>query len=165
MKRVLGVIALLAATTMTVAHAEEHVVTKFINSKGENIGTATLQEMESGTLITVDLKLPAGAHAIHIHQTGKCDAPDFKTSGGHFNPEGHKHGFANGQGFHAGDMPNLYVESTGHVKAEIFSGRLHLEGENGLKKGAAIIIHEKGDDYSSDPAGNAGNRIACAVIQ
>ena len=165
MRKFLQAAAIITTTAISSAYAAEPVSTNFINTKGEKIGTARLKEMENGTLITIDMQLPEGAHAIHIHEKAKCDAPDFKTSGGHFNPESHKHGLASKEGFHAGDMPNLFVESTGHVKTEIFSDRLHLAGKNGLANGATIIVHEKGDDYTTDPTGNAGNRIACAVIK
>ena len=165
MRKLLQVAAIITVFSITSARAAEPISTNFVNNKGKKIGTATLKEMEKGTLIAVDLKLPEGVHAIHIHEKARCDAPDFKTSGGHLNPGGHNHGYANKEGFPAGDLPNLYVESTGHIKAEIFSDRLHLSGKKGLANGATIVIHEKADDYSSDPSGNAGSRIACAVIK
>ena len=103
---------------------------------------------------------------MHLHAVGKCEGPDFKSSGGHFNPHGHEHGKDNAKGFHAGDLPNLYVEPTGHIKAELFSSQLTLDGKDSLldKDGSAIIIHAKLDDYSTDPTGGAGDRIACAAI-
>lgn len=155
----LSVMAMMAAT----AHAAEPLTTDFVNNKGEKLGTATLRDLGKGTLITLDMNLPEGAHAIHIHEGGTCEG-DFKSAGGHYNPSKHKHGLESKEGFHAGDLPNLYVESTGHIKAEIFSNQLHLSGKGALSHGA-IVVHEKADDYSSDPAGNAGSRIACAVIK
>ena len=164
MKTLLRIVPVFTLLAITPAYAAEPISTDFIDGKGDKVGTATLKEMENGTLITVDLQLPEGAHAMHIHENGKCDIADFKTAGGHYNPEGRKHGIASKDGFHAGDLPNLYIESTGHIKTEIFSTRLHLSGKGGLSHGA-IVIHEKADDYSTDPTGNAGSRIACAVIK
>lgn len=155
---------LFATLAITPANSAEPLSTDFINSKGETIGKATLKEIHNGTLISLDIKLPEGAHAIHIHETSKCDAPDFKTAGNHFNPTKKKHGVASKEGFHAGDLPNLYVEPSGHIKTEIFSYSLNLEGKHSIHN-AAIIIHEKADDYNSDPSGNAGARIACAAIK
>ena len=127
------------------AYAVEPVTADFINSKGEKIGTVTLKTIETGTLITVDVQLPEGAHAIHIHEDAQCAAPDFKTAGGHFNPGHDKNGFT-------GDLPNLYVEPSGHIKTEIFSNNLHLSGKESLMHGTSIIIHEKGDDFGISAA-------------
>jgi len=161
MKKIIGTASLFFALAMSSAYATDAIHTDFINNKGDKIGTATITPMAKGTLISVDVTLPIGPHAIHIHQNGKCEVGDFRTAGGHFNPDGHKHGINNEAGMHAGDLPNLYVESTGHIKADIFSSAVNLAT---LPHGA-IIIHEKADDYSSDPTGNAGSRIACAVIK
>jgi len=137
----------------------------FIDTEGNKIGAATFQDMTHGTLITIDVDLPEGPHALHIHENGDCVPPDFKTAGGHFNPKARHHGFASHAGFHAGDLPNLYVESTGHIKAEIFTTQVPYISQKKLGQGLSIIIHEKADDYSTDPTGNAGARIACAVIK
>ena len=164
MKPIITLATLLVTIAAAPLYASEPIHTSFINSKGESIGTAILTEMENGTLISVNLRLAVGTHAMHLHENGKCDAADFKSAGGHYNPDGHKHGMESKEGFHAGDLPNLYVESTGHIKADIFSSRLHLTGTNALSHGA-ILIHEKADDYLTDPTGSAGTRIACAVVR
>jgi Cu-Zn family superoxide dismutase len=112
--------------------------------------------------------LPGGTHAFHIHNVGKCEAPDFKSAGGHFNPEGKKHGLKNPDGPHAGDMPNITVAANGRGRAQVINTRITLgEGANSVfhEGGTAIVIHEKADDEMTDPAGNAGNRIACGVIE
>ncbi len=159
MKIIIIVTAMLTILA-NIATASPSLTTSFIDSNGKEIGTAVLKDIKNGTLITLDLQLPAGAHAIHMHENAKCEIPGFATAKGHFNPEKHKHGYASKEGFHAGDLPNLYVEPTGHIKAEIYTSSRVISAKNNI----AIVIHEFADDYSSDPAGNSGNRIACAIV-
>ncbi|MEZ5829319.1 MAG: superoxide dismutase family protein, partial [Hyphomicrobiales bacterium] len=132
---------------------------------GNQVGTVTLFEAPSGVLLDVDLTaVPSGDHAFHIHETGKCEAPDFKSAGGHFNPEEDKHGLLNKAGPHAGDMPNIHVPETGKLMIEILNQRIDLNDGLLDDDGSAIVIHEGPDDYVTDPAGDAGPRIACGVI-
>lgn len=147
------------------ASAADKATALLKDADGIQVGEVTLTAVPSGVVLVVDLiEVPPGTHAFHIHETGKCEPPDFKSAGGHFNPEEDKHGFLNPGGPHAGDMPNIHVPENGKLKIEILNQRVHMS--NGLldDDGSAIVIHEGADDYETDPAGHAGDRIACGVI-
>jgi len=138
------------------------------NAAGKDVGTVDLVHTPNGVLLKMSLKgIPAGEHAFHIHAVGKCEPP-FTTAGGHFNPGSKKHGMEAADGPHAGDMPNLHVPASGELVIEIANPAISLaKGQpNSVfdADGSAIVIHAKADDYKSDPAGNAGDRIACGVI-
>jgi Cu-Zn family superoxide dismutase len=139
------------------------------DSQGKVVGTAQLKQVNEGVQVSVQVTgIPAGTHAFHIHSVGKCEAPAFESAGEHFNPGGKKHGLKNPDGPHAGDLPNLTVGSDGKGKAQVVNTRFTLgEGANSVfhQDGTAIVIHEKADDGKTDPAGNAGSRIACGVIE
>jgi superoxide dismutase, Cu-Zn family len=145
----------------------QDAVAELIDGKANPVGSALLTQLEQGVQIVVAVSgLPAGKHALHIHETGECEPP-FESAGGHFNPTGVEHGWDNPQGPHAGDLPNIYV-GEGAVQVEYITDRLTLEdGETSLfdDDGAAIVIHEGQDDYLSEPAGDAGMRLACGVIE
>jgi Cu-Zn family superoxide dismutase len=150
---------------ITTAEAE------FVNSSGAVVGMAELQANAKGDGVVIRLKLngvPQGWHGFHIHAAGVCTPPDFASAKGHFNPGQHAHGAMATGGKHAGDLPNIWVAPDGSADDEILVPNLRLDDSQlGLlnSAGTALILHERADDYHSSPSGNAGNRIACAVVR
>jgi Cu-Zn family superoxide dismutase len=138
-------------------------------STGDDAGTAAFKESKDGKELSITVKLkglPFGDHAVHIHQNPVCDAPDFKGAGGHFNPDAKQHGTMNPMGHHAGDMPqNIAIgeDHTGQITFKVDYLTLAAGAPNSVL-GHSIMVHEKADDMKTDPTGNAGNRIACGVI-
>jgi len=137
------------------------------DAQGQAVGHVTLTETPHGVLMHASLTgLPEGTHAFHIHQTGAC-VPPFASAGGHFNPAAKQHGINNAMGMHAGDLPNVQVPADGKLTFDVLATGVTLgAGPNSLFKegGTAIVMHASADDYTTDPAGNAGARIACGVV-
>ncbi len=167
---ILALISLMMTSTACAQTADPSKTARALikNSAGEEIGSAEFEPVADGVLVRVSVsKLSPGKHGIHIHEFGKCEGPDFKSAGAHFNPSGKKHGLNNPEGSHAGDMPNLEISADGTAKQEfILKGVSIDEGSNALLKadGSSIMIHAGPDDEMTDPSGNSGDRIACGVI-
>ncbi len=164
---VTGWVVLLSALTMGQVEAQgAQAVLR--NAKGEEVGVATLTEVPGGVKITLHVwDIPPGVHGFHIHAVGKCEPPGFTSAGGHLNPYGKKHGLKNPEGAHAGDLPNLLVGPGGTARMEVIAPHVTLgAGLPSLfpSSGTALVIHADPDDGVTDPAGNAGARIACGVI-
>lgn len=140
------------------------------NKDGERTGFAELSETEEGVNIYIEAwDLPPGEHGFHIHEKGICEEPSFESAGEHFNPTHKKHGFDHPDGPHAGDLPNLKVAKDGTVAETFMAPKVTLKRakDHSLlqEEGTALVIHEDPDDYISQPAGDAGERIACGVIR
>ncbi len=139
------------------------------DTDGKEVGTVEFTQTPDGVLLKGNLTgIAAGERAFHIHETGKCEPP-FKSAGGHFNPDDDSHGFMTEDGPHAGDMPNLFIPKSGELTFQVYNDNVSLEdGEDGYlfdDDGSALIIHAGADDYKSQPSGDAGDRIACGVIE
>lgn len=139
------------------------------NDAADLVGTATLTEQTDGVNVKLELEgLTNGFHGVHVHEYPKCDGPDFKSAGNHFNPEGKLHGLMHPEGAHIGDMPNIEADEDGKVEAEIMIvDATMLEGKKSLLKenGTSLIITKEVDDGVSQPGGDSGERIICGEIK
>jgi len=142
-----------------------------VNTSGQSIGSIRAWQTAGGVTFRIDASgLPHGVHGVHIHSVGRCDPPDFASAGPHWNPTGKKHGMNNPAGPHAGDVPNVEVAANGVLGTTLTLPNANLFAPAGAAgalldaDGAALVIHAGADDYVTDPSGNSGVRIACAVI-
>ncbi len=132
-----------------------------VNSAGASVGQVQAEQRAGGTYLRIAAEgLVPGEHGLHLHMVGRCDGPAFQSAGGHWNPAGKQHGHLNPLGAHAGDLPNLTVSANGRGAINF----LVAGGVAGDADGTSLVIHAKPDDYRTDPSGNSGDRIACAVI-
>jgi len=162
-------VATLAIAAPSASAQEAGAIAEIVDRQGRVIGTAELFETpEVGVLVRAELEgLPPGTHAFHIHERGTC-APDFEAAGDHYAPRGSSHGMLHEGGPHVGDMLNIEVPSGGAVTVERLAPEASLrDGPTSLfdADGSALVVHEEVDDYRSQPSGDAGDRIACGVIE
>jgi Cu-Zn family superoxide dismutase len=161
-----GMFCLLIHTSS--AYAQPQARAEITNATGTSIGSATFRASKEGVVITVHVKeLPPGLHAVHLHAVGTCDGPAFTSAGPHVNPMNKHHGLKNPDGPHAGDLPDMYVQRNGVGRYEVLADSVTLDAAATSlfdADGTALIIHATADDNRTDPAGNAGERIACGVI-
>ncbi|OSP53985.1 superoxide dismutase [Pseudoruegeria sp. SK021] len=132
------------------------------DTDGNIVGGVTAETTPSGTvLLTVSLtELPPGIHGAHIHETGDCSASDFSSAGGHVAGDA-QHGVDSAEGPHPGDMPNITILEAGATQVEIFSDQLDIDRDILDDDGSAFVLHAGVDDYTSQPSGASGDRIAC----
>ena len=139
------------------------------SASGAELGILRLESAAGGVRLTGQLTgLAPGAHGLHIHTVGTCDAPAFTSAGAHFNPRNTKHGLVNPEGPHAGDMPAIAADANGRATVHHTTALIGLgSGPNGLfdADGSAIVVHASPDDQRTDPSGNSGARIACGVVE
>ncbi|TVR95478.1 MAG: superoxide dismutase family protein [Rhodospirillales bacterium] len=158
-----GLIGVAAADTVDITKTAE---AQMIDRDGNSVGTVTLRQTHHGTLLHARLHgLAPGVRGFHIHETGVCEPPDFTSADGHYNPTGDKHGFLAEEGMHAGDLPNIHIPESGELEIEVLAHMVDLDDNLFDEDGSSIVIHEDPDDYETDPAGDAGPRIACGVIE
>ena len=158
-----------AAASKKSAPATPPATAEVKTADGKDVGIVTLTQTRSGVRLSGSLKgLPAGEHALHVHSVGKCEPP-FTSAGPHFNPAQKKHGKLNPEGHHAGDMDNIVVPASGDLALKIVNKDITLEKgkPNSVfqEGGTAVVVHAAKDDYTTDPTGNAGDRIACGVVK
>lgn len=157
-----------APTGTTGSRSVTSAIADLVDAQGRSVGQAHLQQAPHGVLLKLELRnATPGVHGLHVHAVGQCDRPSFQSAGGHFNPTSRQHGFLNPRGPHAGDLPNIEVPSTTNHSVEYFVADLTLEpGPRSLMDadGSSIVIHAGKDDYATDPAGEAGDRLACGRV-
>jgi Cu-Zn family superoxide dismutase len=150
------------------AAAQGPVKVDMSDAQGKSVGTVELTPAPQGVSIRLNLmNLTPGERAIHVHTVAKCEGPAFTSAGPHLNPDAKHHGLQNPDGPHAGDMPNFTVSADGTAKATLVAPGVTMGDDSHsvfANGGTALVIHAKADDMKNDPAGNAGDRIACGVI-
>ncbi|WP_348773432.1 superoxide dismutase family protein [Halobacillus litoralis] len=148
----------------------ENIMVTLNDRDGNEVGSAELEQKNGGVNIKLSASaLPEGTHGFHIHEKGVCEAPDYKSAGGHFNPTDVSHGSDSEDGPHAGDLNNIDIHEEGNAEEEVMADMVTLkEGQdNSLLggDGTSLVIHAGADDQKSQPSGDAGERIACGVIE
>lgn len=164
--------AFLLAACATAEEPPGGAAMPLINTNGQSIGTVRAWQTSGGVTFRIDASaLPHGVHGLHVHTVGRCDPPEFQTAGAHWNPAGRKHGMSSPAGPHAGDLRNVTVAANGVLGETVTLSGASLTAPAGTPgalldaDGAALVLHAQADDNVTDPSGNSGARIACAVLQ
>jgi superoxide dismutase, Cu-Zn family len=163
----------LIASCATMRTADKTAVSEVITADlaradGAWAGVVTISRRSDGVFLSLTADAPtAGTFGMHLHTVGKCQGPDFTSAGGHWNPGMKQHGRDNPMGAHGGDLPNVVAGADKKLTLEYKLPDIMFEGEGGLldTDGAALVIHEKPDDYLTDPSGNSGKRIICGAFK
>lgn len=155
------------------ADAAGEAMGRIINRDREEVGTVSFQQGPDGVVVTIEADLGEGTgqwHGAHLHQVGDCSNDDFTSSGGHINPDGNAHGFLNADGPDNADLPNVWLNADGTMRAQAYTTRVSVDGQTDApalldQDGSALVIHAEPDDMEAQPIGGAGARILCAVIE
>ena len=159
------ILPFLVAGCSTVPEPQGGPPMPLINSSGQSIGTVRAWQTAGGVTFRINARgLSHGVHGVHVHAVGKCEPPDFASAGPHWNPTGKKHGMNNPAGPHSGDLPNVVVAANGVLGATLVLSAANMSSLIDAD-GAALVIHAAADDNVTDPSGNSGARVACAVLQ
>jgi Cu-Zn family superoxide dismutase len=170
MKKTFLLLAVLLLSAPAEAALKAKAVARLTDLEGKPVGTAQFDALGHGVLITFDLQgLSPGPHAIHLHASGNCDAKSGFTAAGpilSLTP-GKQHGYLAEGGPEAGDLPNQFAGADGRLHASVVVSSFTIgNGKRSIfdKDGVAVVVDQRGDDYRTQPLGNAGNRIACGVV-
>ncbi len=158
--------AFLAITTLS-SFQSKSATAELHPTKGSKVkGKVTFTSVEEGGVrIVADIEgLSPGKHGFHVHEHGDCSAHNASSAGGHFNPDNKAHGAPNAAIRHVGDLGNIEADKNGHAHYDVVDHVIALEGTNNIID-KAVIVHEKEDDFKTQPTGNAGEKVACGVIK
>jgi Cu-Zn family superoxide dismutase len=175
-KAAAGIVAVLGLVAAFAAAAQDRppdLTAELVGIGGNSVGRIEIFAAPTGLLLRATFTgVDAGVHGFHIHEAGLCEAapqlrpedpPPFRSAGDHLNPDGKEHGYLNEAGPHAGDLPNIVVPDTGTLSLDIFAPGLDIATLMDAD-GSSFIVHARADDYTADPAGRSGGRLACGVI-
>ena len=155
------------AACLAAATAQAQTATATLAPTAGNTTAGTVTFTQKGDKVTVNAKLSGlapGAHGFHVHEKGDCSAPDGASAGGHFNPTNKPHGNPASPDHHAGDMPMLRCRRVGQRELPGRPSPMSVGGGVTDIVGKAVIVHKDADDYTTQPTGNSGARVACGVI-
>ena len=158
--------ALVVTACATTPFDSAVAIAKLEPTKGSTTtGTVTFAQRMSRVVVTAEVRgLAPGEHGFHMHEKGDCSSGDGMSTGGHWNPDSRPHG-PQGEAHHAGDMPRLVADANGTAKASFSLEGVTVAAGPKSVVGRGLIVHKDPDDYKTQPTGNAGARVACAVIQ
>ena len=164
----LAVLSITGCSTVQTAESSavsEVASANLVRANGSAVGVATLSQRSDGLWLNIAADAPGrGTYGMHVHAVGRCDGPEFTTAGPHLNPAMKQHGRDNPMGAHSGDMPNVTANAAGRLVIETkLTGAMFAQVLDA--DGASVVIHEKPDDYKTDPSGNSGKRLICGVFK
>jgi len=164
-----GLVAAIAFAAPDAALAKGAKASAALESRSGSSVTGKVTFTQHGAKVAMKVVvngLTPGEHAIHLHDKGDCSAPDAASAGGHWNPTSEDHGKWGHAPFHHGDIGNLVADAKGTAVLTVESDLWTIgDGKPSDVVGHAVVVHAKEDDFTTQPTGNAGGRVACGVIQ